>query len=49
MDLRGLVYFGGRERGLADLTALASDAGLMVLAVHDAGDTPVVQLRASGG
>jgi hypothetical protein len=44
MDLRVLAYFGGRERGLADLTALAADAGLRVAAVHEAGATPVVEL-----
>ncbi len=45
-DLRGLVYFGGRERGLAELAALASDAGLRVTAVHPAGLNSVVELRA---
>ncbi len=49
MDLRGLAYFGGRERGLDELTILAGDAGLRVAAVHPAGDTPVVQLRAGEG
>jgi hypothetical protein len=44
MDLRVLAYFGGRERGLAELTALAAGAGLRVAAVHAAGDTPVVEL-----
>jgi hypothetical protein len=46
MDLRVLAYFGGRERGLAELTALAADAGLRVAAVHAAGATPVVELTA---
>jgi len=46
MDLRGLAYFGGRERGLTELTALAADAGLRVAAVHAAGSTPVVELSA---
>jgi len=46
MDLRVLVYFGGRERGLAEITALAADAGLRVAAVHPAGATPVVELTA---
>jgi hypothetical protein len=46
MDLRVLVYFGGRERNLAELTALAAAAGLRVDAVHPAGATPVVELTA---
>src|SRR5207249_7456950 len=46
MDLRVLTYFGGRERGLAELTALAADVGLKVVAVHAAGATPVVELAA---
>lgn len=46
MDLRVLVYFGGRERGVAELTALAAAAGLKVAAVHVAGATPVVELTA---
>jgi hypothetical protein len=45
MDLRMLAYFGGRERGVTDLTALAREAGLRVVAVHAAGDTPVVELN----
>jgi O-methyltransferase len=44
MDLRVLAYFGGRERGLGELTALAADAGLRVAAVHAAGATPVIEL-----
>jgi hypothetical protein len=46
MDLRGLAYFGGRELGIAELTALAAAAGLRVAAVHPAGATPVVELTA---
>lgn len=46
MDLRVLAYFGGRERSIAGLTALAADAGLRVAAVHPAGATPVVELTA---
>jgi len=46
MDLRVLAYFGGRERGIAELTALAAAAGLRVAAVHPAGATPVVELTA---
>jgi hypothetical protein len=44
MDLRVLAYFGGRERGIAELTALAAAAGLRVAAVHPAGATPVIEL-----
>jgi hypothetical protein len=46
MDLRVLAYFGGRERSLAELAALAAAAGLRVAAVHPAGATPVVELTA---
>jgi hypothetical protein len=46
MDLRVLAYFGGRERGIAELTALATAAGLRVAAVHPAGTTPIVELTA---
>jgi len=45
MDLRMLVYFGGRERGVAELTSLAADSGLGVVAVHPVGDLSVVELR----
>ncbi len=47
MDLRVLAYFGGRERGVAALTALAADAGLRVAAVHPAGALAIVQLAAA--
>jgi hypothetical protein len=46
MDLRVLAWFGGRERGIAELTTLAAEAGLRVAAVHPAGPTPVVELTA---
>src|SRR2546423_1596153 len=45
MDLLMLAYFGARERGLTGLAALAQSAGLRVVAVHPAGDTPIVELR----
>jgi O-methyltransferase len=48
MDLRVLAYMGGRERGLAEISALAADAGLTVAAVHPAGTTPVVELWHAG-
>jgi O-methyltransferase len=46
MDLRVLAWFGGRERSVTELTALAAAAGLLVAAVHPAGATPVVELTA---
>jgi hypothetical protein len=47
-DLRMLVYFGGRERGLAELTALSAECGLKVAAVHAAGVNAIVELRGGG-
>jgi hypothetical protein len=44
MDLRLLAYFGGRERGVADLGALAATAALRALAVHAAGELSVLEL-----
>ncbi len=49
MDLRMLAYFGGRERGVAELGALAADCGLTVAAVHPAGDLSIVEARPSRG
>ena len=46
MDLRTLVYFAGRERGVAELRNLAARAGLTVAAVHPAGALAIVELRA---
>jgi predicted transcriptional regulator len=46
MDLRMLAYFGGRERGVAELAALAADCGLRVAAVHPADGLAIVELRA---
>jgi len=43
-DLRMLVYFGGRERSVADLTALAKAADLDVVAVHQAAPNVIVEL-----
>lgn len=48
MDLRMLALYGGKERRLAELTALADDAGLAVIATHPAGDYSIVELRAYG-
>jgi hypothetical protein len=47
MDLRVLAYFGARERGVADLTALARAAGLAAVATHRAGDLTVMELAPS--
>lgn len=47
MDLRLLAYFGGRERGVGELTALAAAAGLEVSAVQPAGDLSVIELGVS--
>lgn len=47
MDLRMLVYTGGRERGLTELRALAAQAGLTVRAVHPVGGgspTSIIEL-----
>ncbi len=46
MDLRMLVYFGGRERGVTDLVSLAADAGLHGATVHPAGDLSIIELTA---
>lgn len=37
MDLRMLTYYGGKERGLAELSELATRAGLTIRAVHRVG------------
>jgi hypothetical protein len=42
MDLRVLAYFGGRERGVAELTSLAADSGLRVAALRPAGSLSIV-------
>jgi hypothetical protein len=47
MDLRMLAFSGGKERGLAELTALASEAGLRVEARHPAGVLSVLELVAA--
>jgi hypothetical protein len=48
VDLRGLALFGGgRERDVAELTALAESAGLTVAAVHTAGAFAIVELAVS--
>jgi hypothetical protein len=47
MDLRMLVHCGGKERRLAEVTALAADAGLRFVAVHPAGKLSIVELTAA--
>ena len=47
MDLRMLAYYGGRERGTAELVALAERAGLRATAVHPAGILSVLELAAA--
>ncbi|MEU7991034.1 methyltransferase [Streptosporangium canum] len=44
MDLRMLVYCGGKERGVDELTALAAGCGLRPVAVHAAGTLSVLEL-----
>jgi len=44
MDLRMLAYYGGKERGLVELTQLAVESGLAVAAVHPAGQLSIVEL-----
>ncbi|WP_239162125.1 methyltransferase [Acrocarpospora phusangensis] len=43
MDLRVLVYMAGKERTVTQLTALATEAGLRLHAVHPAGDCAILQ------
>jgi hypothetical protein len=45
MDLRMLALYGGKERRVTELAALASDVGLAVAAVHPAGGYAIVELR----
>lgn len=45
MDLRMLALYGGKERRLDELTALAERAGLAVTGVHPAGAYSIVELR----
>lgn len=44
MDLRMLVYTGGKERGLAELDALARQAGLAVRGTHPIGARPFISI-----
>jgi len=45
MDLGMLAWFGGKERGLAALTALGADAGLGVAATRVVGRVTIVELK----
>ena len=45
MDLRMLVYFGGRERGVNELVSLAGGAGLGHVEVHHNADLSILELR----
>jgi hypothetical protein len=47
MDLRMLVYFGGRERRPDELVALAESAGCRVVARHAAGAICILELSAN--
>ncbi len=47
MDLRMLLYFGGRERSATELTTLAVNTGLALVAIHPAGDLSVIEYAAS--
>jgi len=47
MDLRMLCLYGARERGVAEFTALAQRAGLHGTAVHPAGPSAIIELRAA--
>ena len=42
MNLRMLVLAGGRERSIDDYSALASDAGLLVTAMHEISERDVI-------
>ncbi|MGG8406710.1 methyltransferase [Streptomyces sp. 12297] len=47
MDLRMLAYYGGKERGLAELAELAEQAGLRIVARHGAGALSIVEMAAA--
>jgi O-methyltransferase len=48
MDLRMLVVYGAKERGVAELAALGADVGLRLAAVHPAGPSVIVELSCCG-
>jgi hypothetical protein len=45
MDLRMMVLYAARERGVADFTALAAQAGLEFTAVYPAGPSAIIEFR----
>ncbi|ACZ89663.1 methyltransferase [Streptosporangium roseum] len=45
MDLRMLVHCGGKERGVAEITALAAGSGLKAVAVYPAGKLSIIELK----
>lgn len=47
MDLRMLAYFGGRERGVAELATRAAESGLKMVAAHAAGDLSILEFTAA--
>lgn len=48
MDLRMLAFFGGKERGVAELSALAADAALRVRQARRTGSLVLLELSAAG-
>jgi O-methyltransferase domain len=44
MDLRMLVVYGAKERGVAELAELGADVGLRLAGVHRAGPSVIVEL-----
>ncbi len=44
MDLRMLAFYGGKERGVAELEVLAAGAGLRVRRLHPAGSLVILEL-----
>jgi predicted transcriptional regulator len=48
MDLRMLVYTGGKERTVGELADLGADAGLALAGVHRAGPLAIVELAPAG-
>lgn len=44
MDLRMLLYFGGRERNLSELSDIALEAGLTVRSIIPAGQRSIIEL-----
>ena len=48
MDLRMLAFYGGKERSVAELEALAAEAALRVSQVRQAGSLVILELSAVG-